>query len=90
MRHKFLEIVNSYCQQDYRKQMDKLMDESKKYTGLIEVETKRVNYLDAKIRDSNSKELDSKRRMGGYMAGWKKHITTQIHIQQNENKLQKV
>ena len=90
MRGKFLEIVSSYYRQDYRKQMDKLMDESKKYTGLIEVETKRVNYLDAKIRDSNSKELDSKRRTGGYMAGWKKHITTQIQIQQNENKLQKV
>ena len=70
--------------------MDKLMDESKKYTGLIETETKRVNYLDAKIRESNLKELDSKRRMGGYTAGWKKHVTTQILIQQNENRLQKV
>ena len=76
--------------QDYGKQMAKLMYEANIYTGLIEKETKCVQNLEAMIHDFKLHKMDSKKKMGGCMAVWTKHITTQIHIQQNEDRIQKV
>lgn len=66
------------------------LEEANRYTGLIESESKRLHSLEAVVHDLDAKELDCKSRMGGYMAGWTKHRTTQIHIQQDENRLHKV
>lgn len=66
------------------------MYEANRYTGLIDEETKRAQGLEAMIHDRKLHKMDSKKKMGGCMAVWEKHITTQIHIQQNEDRIQKV
>ncbi|KAI5081997.1 hypothetical protein GOP47_0001740 [Adiantum capillus-veneris] len=83
------EMVDTYVIKDYRKQMALCLEEANRFTGLIESETKKLHNLEGMVQALDAKELDCKTRMGGYTAGWTKHRTTQIHIQQDENRLQK-
>ncbi|MCO5572316.1 hypothetical protein L7F22_026069 [Adiantum nelumboides] len=83
------EMVDTYVIKDYRKQMALCLKEANRFTGLIDSETKKLHNLEAMVQNLDTKGLDCKSRMGGYMAGWTKHRTTQIHIQQDENRLHK-